>query len=1132
MSEDPRKKLVRQIGDRALDLDAGAERDEFIVRSCGGDPDLIARVTRYVTGADDPRFDAITPQQQSDPLTGQQIGRWTLEQKLGEGGLGVVYRAYRSDGHVRQNGAIKFLRGTVRSHDLETRFRDERQILANLHHPYIVGLIDGGVTEQGQPFLVMELVENGEPLDVYCRQRQLSLEQTLSLFQKVCEGVFYAHQRMVVHRDLKPANILVTPDGLPHLLDFGVAKILDPSHRSTGEAAHSSHVLLGTERYFSPEQARMEPLDQSTDIYSLGLILYELLTGTDPYDFESRMKETVQEIVCTVDPELPSQAINRRSRRPPSRHDLSGDLDAILIQALRKERTKRYSSANEFRDDLERHLTHQPVRARLNTVSYRASRFVRRNREKVIAAAAASALAVTLIGFGIVRLRHARNEATAETVRTLSQQSREASGTDPVRALKLAVQAVESTFKDHHYALPLAESALHDAVRRSHRRWEFLQAKASNALALDADGRRFAAAEGSAIEIWNVESKQRSLVLNAPGTVSSIAFNEDGTRLAAGTATGDAVVWDLKTGTELWKLGPHVGPVAELAFSPDGSRLATVDDGAIQIWDVESRRRVLCLQSYLVFRGKQTALFAPLPLGTMHHRLLDQRIATPLTMSWNGSRRRLVASTAGLGSEEWDVDKSVRIFEILQGAGGMHVKSDSAGLPGVTTAWNSNGELFATNEDRIVTVWSQAKDADPNARSWRGTDGTQFVEALTWIDPSPARRLAFAGKGLKRLALFSENHSIKVIDLRTGSEFLSTHGDRISISDSGTRLAAAERDHGVTIWEVAPESESTYLDSPLDGPQRLALSGNGAMMATVLPFYGQVALWDAVTGRELRTLGPADTRSFAVALNADGTRAVSIDLSGRASVWNTVTRQSLSDASLHFEALAATSTLVLNHDGTRVITIDKSGLQTIWKSGTGEKLISIERPRANEKPFGKELPADLAVFSPDSSRVATARAGVVQIWNSSNLATLASVSLQTPISSLAFDSTGHRIAVGNLDGRISIYDANLARVLQTVTPHQDEVTSLAFNAAGDRLASGSKDGTVQISGEASGELLLKLTPVPRYFRQPSDDSPPADSIRTLTFTGDGKQLIVGSGSGVRAVTLDTAELLRMAHALI
>ena len=204
------------------------------------------------------------------PKTGEQVGRWTLEQKIGEGGLGVVYRASRSDGEVRQRGAIKFLRGTFHGSDLETRFRDERQILANLSHPYIVGLIDGGVTEDGQPYLVMQLVENGEPLDTYCRKHQCSMNQRLVLFQKICEAVSYAHKNLVVHRDLKPGNILVTPDGTPHLLDFGVAKILDPVHRAGSEAAHSSHVLLGTERYFSPEQARMETLDQSTDIYSLG----------------------------------------------------------------------------------------------------------------------------------------------------------------------------------------------------------------------------------------------------------------------------------------------------------------------------------------------------------------------------------------------------------------------------------------------------------------------------------------------------------------------------------------------------------------------------------------------------------------------------------------------------------------------------------------------------------------------------------------------------------------------------------------------------------------------------------------------------------------------------------------------
>ncbi len=189
--------------------------------------------------------------EQAEPsFVGRRIGAWTLVRCLGEGGFGVVYLAERSDGQVRQTGAIKFLKGTIRGRDLELRFLDERQILANLNHPYIVGLIDAGVTPEGQPYLVMEVVEDALPIDDYCAQH--SLKECLLLFRKVCEAVAYAHRKLVVHRDLKPGNILVTKDGTPRLLDFGVAKILDPIHRGTDEAAHSTNMLIGTERYWSP----------------------------------------------------------------------------------------------------------------------------------------------------------------------------------------------------------------------------------------------------------------------------------------------------------------------------------------------------------------------------------------------------------------------------------------------------------------------------------------------------------------------------------------------------------------------------------------------------------------------------------------------------------------------------------------------------------------------------------------------------------------------------------------------------------------------------------------------------------------------------------------------------------------
>ena len=390
MGNEGLRQRAEEIGDHALDCESAIERDAYITESCGGDQALRACVLEYISGAESLPLESVIPDA-SPAVENRQIGPWKLLRPLGEGGFGIVYLAERNDGQVRQLGAMKFLKGTVHSRDLELRFLDERQILANLNHPWIVRLIDADVS-QGQPYFVMDFVEDGLPIDVYCRGKTLSVKERLRLFRNVCEAVSYAHRKLVVHRDLKPANILISPDGTPRLLDFGVAKILDPAHRGSGQAAPSTRVLIGTERYFSPEQARREPVDTSTDIYSLGVILYELLTGADPYNLANHENEMIEQVICTVDPEPPSRAVARNPQPAaggrPDRlaRELQGDLDNILLMALRKETQRRYASVEQFSEDLRRYLEDLPVAARADTLEYRVRKFVRRHRTAVAAA--------------------------------------------------------------------------------------------------------------------------------------------------------------------------------------------------------------------------------------------------------------------------------------------------------------------------------------------------------------------------------------------------------------------------------------------------------------------------------------------------------------------------------------------------------------------------------------------------------------------------------------------------------------------------------------------------------------------------------------------------------------------------
>ncbi len=320
-------------------------------------------------------------------MVGRRVGAYQLGEPLGEGGMGTVYAAERADAQYEAHVAVKVLRSLGTAQAI-ARFRDERQILAGLDHPGIVRLLDGGSTDDGVHYLVMERIE-GVPITTYAREHQLSVQDRIALLRRVCSAVKYAHGKLVVHRDLKPSNILVDGDGAPRLLDFGIAKLLDPAGPER-EAKTEAGVALLTLGYASPEQARGEPVTTATDVYSLGAVLYELLADRPPHEPSG---VDALRIICEVDPPRPSTVAPGERRRT-----LVGDLDNIILMALNKDPARRYASIEQLDDDLGRHLDGLPVVARTPTLGYRTSKYVRRNRGKLaIAAMVATALTASAV---------------------------------------------------------------------------------------------------------------------------------------------------------------------------------------------------------------------------------------------------------------------------------------------------------------------------------------------------------------------------------------------------------------------------------------------------------------------------------------------------------------------------------------------------------------------------------------------------------------------------------------------------------------------------------------------------------------------------------------------------------------
>ncbi|CAN5530042.1 hypothetical protein BH20VER3_BH20VER3_08880 [soil metagenome] len=411
---------VKELFEAAVDL-APDERATLLEKECASDESLRHEIESLLASdeqaegfIEQPAVELphdLFPAGDEEPLAGRQFGAYQIIREIGRGGLGAVYLARRSDDEYRKEVAVKVIRRGLDTDDILRRFRNERQILAQLDHPNIARLTDGGTTDDGLPYFVMEHVK-GEPIAAYCDANALTLTDRLKLFRKVCAAVTYAHQNLVIHRDLKPSNILVTPEGEPKLLDFGIAKLLSTDDEMLTQTTPGLRAM--TPDYASPEQIKGEKITTASDIYSLGVLLYELLTTRKPYRLKTRTTEEISRAITEQEPERPSTASRRGDSSPQSEiqnpKSLRGDLDNIVLKAMRKEPARRYASVAQFSDDIRRHLEGLPVIARQDTLRYRSEKFIRRHK---VGVAAAALIALSLIG-GIIATFWQAHRATQQ----------------------------------------------------------------------------------------------------------------------------------------------------------------------------------------------------------------------------------------------------------------------------------------------------------------------------------------------------------------------------------------------------------------------------------------------------------------------------------------------------------------------------------------------------------------------------------------------------------------------------------------------------------------------------------------------------------------------------------------------
>jgi WD40 repeat protein/serine/threonine protein kinase len=1053
---------------------------------------------------------------------GDRIGRYKLLEQIGEGGCGTVYMAEQEE-PVRRRVALKVIKLGMDTKQVIARFEAERQALALMDHPNIAKVLDGGATQTGRPYFVMELVR-GVRITQFCDEARLSTEARLRLFVLVCQAVQHAHQKGIIHRDLKPSNILVTiNDGtpVPKVIDFGIAKAT--GQRLTDKTVFTQfHSFIGTPAYTSPEQAEMSSVDIDTrsDIYSLGVLLYELLIGRTPFDGEELLRSGLDEmrrILRETEPVRPSTRLGtlsadelttsarRRQTEPPKLiHRVRGDLDWIVMKALEKDRTRRYETASGLAGDVQRHLDNELIVARPPSTGYRFQKLIRRNK---LAFAAGTAIALALV-FGVVgstwqavRATKAEHAATLEGKR--AEEQAQLASQEAIRATAEAnrATAVATAARRYAYAAEinvalqaLAENNLSRARELLDRQqpksgeedlrgfeWRYLwqlcrgdefatfRHQAAHSAAFSPDGKLFAYAGG---KITVRESASRKIVSTLPNPATTLSFAPHTNLLASGHDTG-VKLWDTETWQEVRSL-PHAMHPA--LFSPDGRWLLTGVAEGFRVWDTQT--------------------WQPMGLCTGVPRV---RWNTRNAVAFSPDSQFLV-TIAGEGLDD-GIGDHFRVWRLpgLEKLPSLQLNRESNG----STAFSPPGSLTFLPGGKFVVTGLQ----DGQIVVW--DFATRKVRAMRKEHTGWVTVVAVAPDG-KTFATASSDRTVSLWDAATFKHLVRLRGHvgevwSLAFAPDGRTMMSGSADGTTKLW-----SADARHDQILEGPNvLLGFIGDGRSL--IAASIKSVSVWTPESGARVDFSFPTNPPISSVTLPPFHVKpheplAALGRSDGTVELWQLETHSKVTAWPAHKDVIGV---VAFSPDGNWLATGTLKGEIKIWEFATRREVTRIGS--INHKLLS-------LAFSPDGKTVAASgESSRVWLWEAATGREVVQLPGHgTIVPSVAFSPDGKMLATASLDNDARVWDVPSGKLRTMLSGHVQGVIAVAFSPDGKTLATGSHDRKVKLWDVATHQELATF--------------PLGGLFPTLGFSPDGRMLAIGNAFEARIQVLPAPSFEEIAMA--